>query len=608
MTFLTSLLYILSFTALLVFLTRKRFEEVCFLSVLITSYMMYVTAFFYKLAYGYYIGVFLIALFVLYMLYRFLRHKDLKTFISNYFTKGLLIFLILFLFIYLIQINRTFNFWDEYGHWGIMNRECIKYRTFYSPYYTELQIHKDYPPLFVLIELLWACFNRMNYSEGMIYVALASFSMMLLLPIISKISKKDWLKTSAAIISILLLLIYINYSPQASDSAHLLNSIYVDWTLSIFAAYTLYFIHSSESSIINDAIITILLTSLLMMKQIGIAFFALASVYLLYRRLSEKKQLKEIIKCLIIGIIIPALVFYSWKRYIIIQNVALNSQFKIGSVFKTVYGLLINGNVEAWQKIAFGNFLKAIVSRPLFVHPFGISYFPFVLTTAILLLALTGFKRKTIELSVIYVCGSIGYAAMMLLLYVSSFGEIEGPPLASFDRYMIAYLYYGVCLLFYEAFSEYERKYSYAVLLVFLLLTFEYRDLKLLNPSYQSDRLITSEIEINDLLHVNISKDEKILIIQCFDNRDALSYQLRYYQNDNYDILENDYFDQQPSIDEYNELLKKYDYLYVLTVNDDYINEYWKETANEDVCNYALYKINFVNGNLELKLLKIEYL
>lgn len=608
MTFLTSLLYILSFTALLVLLTGKRFEEVCFLSVLITSYMMYVTTFFYKLTYGYYMGILLIALFILYMLYRLLCHKELKTFINNYFTNGLFIFMFMFLFIYLIQINRTFNFWDEYGHWGIMNRECIKYRTYYSTYYSQLQIHKDYPPLFILIELLWACFNRMNYSEGMIYVSLASFTMMLLLPAFSKISRKDWLKTGAAIISMLLLLIYINYSPQASDSAHLLNSIYVDWTLSVFAAYTLYFVHSSGTSTINDIIISILLTSLLMMKQIGIAFFALAVVYLMYRRFSEKPRFKIIMKYLFIGVIIPAAVFYSWKRYIILQNVALDSQFKISDVFDTVYGLLISGNAAGWQKTAYGNFLEAIVSRPLFVHPFGISYFPFVLITAALILILNESKRRGLDLAVIYIAGSIGYGAMMLMLYVSSFGAIEGPPLASFDRYMIAYLYYGVCLLFYVTYSDCKWKYSYTLLLVFLLLTFEYRDLKFMNPSYRSDRLITSDIAVNDILHVNISENEKILIIQCEDKRDALSYQLRYYQNDNYNILYSNYFDQYPSVEDYNDLLKQYDYLYVLTVNDDYVKNYWNETVKEDLWEYALYRISSEDGKLQLELVKIEYL
>ena len=107
---------------------------------------------------------------------------------------------------------------------------------------------------------------------------------------------------------------------------------------------------------------------------------------------------------------------------------------------------------------------------------------------------------------------------------------------------------------------------------------------------------------------MNISENEKILIIQCEDKRDALSYQLRYYQNDNYNILYSNYFDQYPSVEDYNDLLKQYDYLYVLTVNDDYVKNYWNETVKEDLWEYALYRISSEDGKLQLELVKIEYL
>ncbi len=586
---------------MLVYVTGKRFEEVSFLSVLLTAFMMYITAFFGRLSYGFYLGVLLCGLFWAYLL---IRRKDLDVFAKNYFTAGFFVFVFFAVFLYILQRNRSFKFWDEYGHWGIMNRECLKLGTFYSAYDSKLEIHKDYPPLFVLIELVWACCNRLRYSEAMIYISLATFSLMLLLPLFSKAGKNSIPKAAIALLSAVLLLIYVNRTPTASDGAHLLNSIYVDWTLSIFAAYVLYFVHSREGkySFFDLFELAVLLSSLLMMKQIGIAFYALTAAYYFYRMLFVNKvNAKELASGAAASLLIPFLISRSWKMYIVSQNVAKGSQFKISAVFETVQGLLLGGEVLAWQKTAFTNFLNAILRRPLFVHPFPVGYFPFVAITAVLLLVLAGVKRKNVELSVIYLLGSIGYAAMMLMLYVSSFGEIEGPPLASFDRYMIAYLYFGVCLLAYVVFSERENTARCLILLLFLGLTFEHNDIRHLNPFIKDERIVNDENVVRDLLHIEISSNEKVLLIHAENIRDDLLYQLKYYQDNSYDFLGTEVYDLE--LDKYLDVLKGYDYLYLLRISDDYVNAYWHPVSNEPIYENGLYKIDLEGSKVYLKLI-----
>ncbi|MBR3168137.1 MAG: hypothetical protein IKF18_05595 [Erysipelotrichaceae bacterium] len=595
-----SLCYILSFTAMLVYVTGKRFEDVSFLSVLLTAFMMYVTAFFGRLSYGFYLGVVLCGLFWVYFL---IRRKDLDVFAKNYFTTGFFVFVFFAVFLYVLQRNRSFKFWDEYGHWGIMNRECLKLGTFYSVYDSRLVIHKDYPPLFVLIELVWACCNRLRYSEAMIYISLSTFSLMLLLPLFSKTGKNNVPKAFAALLSSVLLLIYVNRTPTASDGAHLLNSIYVDWTLSIFAAYVLYFIHTREEkhSLFDNLELTVLLSSLLMMKQIGIAFYALSVAYLFYRLLFvNRANAKELVSGAAASLLIPFLISRSWKMYIVSQNVARGSQFKISAVFETVQGLLFGGEALAWQKTAFTNFLNAILRRPLFVHPFPISYFPFVVITAVLLLVLAGVKRKNVELSVIYFLGSFGYAAMMLMLYVSSFGEIEGPPLASFDRYMIAYLYFGVCLLAYTVFSEEENTARCLALLLFLGLTFEYNDIYHLNPLVKDKKFVSGDNVVSELLDVDVPIGKRVLIINSQNTRDDLLYRLEYYQDWEYDILADEIFEMTEEY--YVETLKEYDYLYLLHIDDAYVEKFWDTLTDAPVYDHGLYQISFENDILLIEL------
>ena len=52
-------------------------------------------------------------------------------------------------------------------------------------------------------------------------------------------------------------------------------------------------------------------------------------------------------------------------------------------------------------------------------------------------------KKDMYIVSGVFLFGSIAYGIMMMLLYVFSFGEIEGPMLAAYNRYMISYVLFG---------------------------------------------------------------------------------------------------------------------------------------------------------------------
>ena len=161
---------------------------------------------------------------------------------------------------------------------------------------------------------------------------------------------------------------------------------------------------------------------------------------------------------------------------------------------------------------------------------------------------------------------------MMLMLYVSSFGEVEGPPLASFDRYMIAYLYFGVYLLAYTVFSEKQNLTRSAVLLLFLVLTFEYADISHLNPFGKREKIVYEDAA-NELLGIDTQKEERILIINSANDRDDLLYRLEYYQEERYDILYDEVFELSPA--DYRQLLDQYDFVYLLHIDDEYVNTYW---------------------------------
>lgn len=605
MFYLISLFWILSFTGLLVLLTKKKFGFVCILSFVIETLLIYICCFFNQLRLGYYLSYIGIIIFFI-LLIKTVISKDknrIKEFINNYFSIGFFVFIILLIYCFVLFKYKGYEFCDEFTHWGPMIIASLKTNGFYAQPQNILDFHQDYPPFFSLLECLWCGFDNFHYSETYAYVAINSFMFSDFIPMFENLNiknKKDILKSLIGIVCVILVGLTISKTKTASDYAHVYTSIYADWALALFCAYSIFFVYKeNEWKLFGYFNLSICLISLLLMKQMGICLYALVLFYAFIKITFIDKKITT--KKLLIGIIcffgVPLCFYLSWKK--IINLYELNGQFVISDFKYNDLLNIIRGKTElTWKTETFYNFKDALLNRKIVLHPFELTYFVSGILISLLMFISLRDKKKIFFTPVVYLIGLIGYAIAMMLLYVLAFGIDEAPVLASFDRYMMSYLYVGITLTVMIGFdsSTYKKSVICSILVLLILMLFvEYKDINEIIPKFSIDK----------------SNDKKVLVVRQFGdtefNREELNgfrmeFEPRYITEGSY-CNANGYlsFENQK---EWIETLEQYDLMLIDGYDDFFYQNCWLPlNQKEDLLCYNgwLYSIEKNNnGSLVL--------
>lgn len=607
LTLFLSIIFYFSLNAILVYFSKQKFESVIPFSFIISAFILYCFGFLKNLRLGFYAILVAIVVFYLFLI---INKNNRKDFYKNYFTIGFTIFLFIFVFIYLLQITRSVNFWDEFGHWGPMVKESYRLNNFYSISTSRLQRHKDYPPFYTLIEIIW-CFLNREYTEGIIYVGYTIFTISLFMPLLSKYDakeKKDWIKAILVSLGFLLILITIDYTDNQSDTAHFFNSFYMDWSMAIFVAFTIFHIIFDKNSPISNVKYCLCFMSLLLMKQMGGPFYLLCLLLLIIRLIvfDKEKNIKKIYSMLLFSVAIPLLFYLSWKVLIGYLGVSEYAQFKISSIkINNLFNIAKGTGGLDWQKEAFDNFVYAINNRILITHPFRMNYISYVLFISFFILMSFDNKKEGVAVTAVYLFGSIAYAFAMILLYVFAFGDFEGPQLASFNRYLITYLFIGTALS-YMLWSNKAKSFNigYIVLILFFVSFFvEPKDIQELKIVQLRNGKFGDSPQAYITRNSEPTSKNKILIIK--QKIESVEYDAicAYLEGENintikigppeYDSDKTEYM----SFSDLRNKLKDYDYLYVYN-NNQHSQDYWKEIIGKEIDDRTLLRIVNCGGTL----------
>lgn len=268
-----SIIWILSFSGLLTIFFKRKFELVATISILLGALIMYPFGYINHLSWGFYLSWIFVVLF-LGILIKWIIKKDnekLKEFKDNYFTVGLVFFLIVLVYFFFRYKLQGFSNCDEFTHWGVMIKETLRLDGFYTQDASKLIMHKDYPPFFTLLEVLFMGFNGFNYSETIAYISLETFMFSCLIPVYSNLDikkKSSLIKGIIITISMLLIGITIDNTSTASDYAFVYNSIYVDWALASFATYGIYMTYKeSDWGLFKFTFLTLTCVCFILPKQ-----------------------------------------------------------------------------------------------------------------------------------------------------------------------------------------------------------------------------------------------------------------------------------------------------------------------------------------------------
>lgn len=594
-------------------LLKKEYIKVLPISMMSAALIVYLFGFTDHFSWGIYFLGMLMIVFYLYKIYQSTINKKIAFKLNNIFNVGMLLSIVVFGYVVFASANKGFNAWDDYMHWGSMVKYNLEFDKFYCFDNDFIFAHKDYPPIISIYNMIF-CYIHGSYSEGCCIIAVQYLQLSLLLSLISglMVNLKDTINgiilTIAVIISAIIL-------PEVGNFFY--SSTYTDALIGIMFGYGLYMVlDDDEHSIL---MVTILGSFMLLLKQIGLAFYALVIFAFLLKFgltfLKQKKIDKNLLLKFLSLIIVPICFYLSWS--LLIKNINTNNtlvnQFSYSDLkIWDIWGIIRQTSGEAWQIETVKQFIQAIKERSMFYQPFQLSYIESIILIEIIYF-ITIFMHKNrnkindgMIKGIVYGIGAVGYAVGMLLLYVFAFGPYEGPILASFERYMSSYVLAGIVLVFMEWTlneEKYVDRYKTYLLLIGVLIFAPINDYHKIMPVRNYYSWGDGLKNYTDALKEAVDEDESILILE--DNMDTINHYIMGYHlmpmtidviDYGYDEVKGDRYCMVPSDEELIEKINSNNYLYVYSINDE-LKKQINKLYNIEVEVFSLYKI--ANSKLE---------
>lgn len=606
-------IYMIMFSNSLVNITKRSLLKVLPFTVMISAIALFVSQFVFH---TFYVGLALLILFCFEFIVSdiFIKKKSLKELKEIYITKDLLVFSIVYLLIIIYDFRRFYTHWDELSHWGKMVKEMYRLDSFYSVNSANLLVHKDYPPIISLYELLISYislgFNEFNLIRGLhLFEAVL---VLFFLPISNGNKKELVYKTIFSVGFIFLLTLLF-------DTALVVNSIYTDYVLALLVAFIIGFILTiKELKVLDIILVGISMIFILLTKQVSIAFYLMSLfVYIIILFFNKNnRNLKNMLWSLLMVVIIPLIFFLGWRVYI--KHLGITGQFDLGLIkLNEILSIARGTGGLEWQKETLMNYLYAVFDKSILNSKLlKLSFIQLMFIIEASLLGCFMFakdkqnKSNLLILLITFLIGSGGYMLLMLLLYVFAFGSYEGPILASYDRYMSTYILiclYTVCFIYliknYINFDNLKKNYIILMVLLFAITPTAYlkiRPEQVLIKNTKFDGYQVAASYIDNYVKLN----DKVFIIDQ-NEHDGAVFNINYFSNKFSTNLEAYTFDLVNNPEEYfyqvyYKYLKDYNYLYTYNIDSDYINKY-SFLFKDGVESNTLYKVLIIDEHITLE-------
>ena len=507
-----------------------------------------------------------------------------------------------FLLLGIINFGRSFHAWDDYMHWGPFAKETYRNLELYNSENSLVEVHKDYPPIITLYEVFWEIVAG-KFDDSLLFIALQFLGISLLLPFVNEIKWQKSKKFKLKFAGLALALVLIPASFSLGDD-YFFVTIMTDTVIGLLFAFSLANIFLTKQ--IDEKLIAkliIIFSFLILVKQIALVFIAIAIVCLIAKLIIEKQQKKLLLAALsIASIAVPLVLSAIWA--VRVKNLGIEGQFKISELFAGIIQLIKCQGLEKWQMKTGENFIKAYIYNKDIV--LGLSYFKLTLISivGIIIAAIKKKAKRKIILSegIILTLFSIAYAALMMLLYIFCFGPVEGPALASFERYLGTFWYaiamLGFCFFLFKT-KEFAKLPNLGLFALVFFLTI---------PNSASIGLTIlrnfdakNYTDATSLIKKNVKPGEKVYVISQGSNGTnnvRLKYLLNPIEtNPTYESAfsfgpedDSDIWTRTYTPEELKEALAGYDYVYLYDVDGYFANTYYK-LFNSSINAGQLYKI-----------------
>lgn len=353
-------------------------------------------------------------------------------------TPGLVLFYLLFVFVYAVNVDRQFIGNDEFSHWGLVVKNMFIFNRF-GNYQYSTDLFPGYPPASALWEYFCLKVAR-SFQEQTVYQAFGWLIVSLMIPSVKGGSPRHVPLTAACLLAGLLVpsMFYGEY----------FTLIMVDALLGIETAYLLLLsIGDERLDLFHWLSFTLGLSVLCLTKASGVFLAVIVVLTVLAKTGREqggKKALATILACTFVGLALGKL---SWSVYLEVSGTRVawdTSPISYASIWS-----VISGGGKVYQYATLDAFGKAIILTPINE---GVVHLPFVGWVILMPVAVWAVMKLDASdgeqtrgklsrtISVCLVAGALLYAVGMLLLYLFTYSEYEAQRLASFARYMATYV------------------------------------------------------------------------------------------------------------------------------------------------------------------------
>lgn len=375
------------------------------------------------------------------------------------------------------------------------------------------------------------------------------------------------------------------------------NSLYIDWILSFHLIYSIYFIIKHNFSKTSEYIIVFLVaTSLMMVKNIGLALAILVLGTLLFKLVVKKKN----ILVFIILLIFPAFIFLSWKvktniTHKHIENISEKVQYKTSKIYSKTY-------LDNKRNIIFKNFYEAINgSKPVLIKPINLSYNQIIFITTLCIFLVSYLKKSKSHkiISLFYFLGAYCYAFVIYFSYFKFFPESESFNLTMFGRYMQTYTFFGISLtiLCLVSYKNYIKNIILCLVMLFLV---EPRSLKTLKiKSIDYNYKYKERYHLENFI-TNFYNDEKILVINTNDLR--YSVLIQYIFGNKISNISYFYGNKEEDAEKLEHMISLNEYVLIGEYNNDFKKNFWDKKYNDiPLYNSTLYRVIKTNDGIKLE-------
>lgn len=636
--YLFPLLILLLYSSAIALVFNERFGRCVLFAVLAMSLLLYIGTF---MSFSFGIVLVFISMGCLWAvaLHLKLNGGGLGCVKDNIITPGLIVFLLIYTLFYLYDFNRFLMSWDDFSHWAVMAREILRLDSFYNSEGNILQVHHDYPPLVSLFEAFICRISCGPFSESQLFQGLHIMVLALILfPV-------DAIRATKKNICIVVFYTVVAYSfcffADTSDSS--MGSLYVDIVFGVMIFVVIYAsVFFAFQKPFDFALYGMLLASLLLVKQMGIAFYALSVGALALRffcwiikglRGGRLKRFSLQVAhgrrriCIAVGwaltLLIPVALCQMWDMRI--ADLGIVGQFDVSKI--KISDLLNLQQMSAESPTEYSilkQFGLAVLTHGLYADSpstflqITLCSIIVLLLVAVLVAGHKGLSGKIIQLTIVLAVGAAGYIVALGLLYAYAFDVYEGQHLASFGRYLSSYVLamqlLCITVICYKGLVHAKMNQviglTFSVLAMMLVCTPSslckriYHTLETTqNDSYAQEAAFIEE-------QVDDSSASVYLIQQNGDG--GRNVFLNYYlyphltnMNSNFSFTEAGEeeataWDKSMTTEEFQELIEPYDYLYLNETDEEFETMYGGLFAAQSLESKQLFKIEQSEEGIQL--------